>query len=349
MVLDLNMPDMHGLDVLKFVRSHPSLGRLPVLVLTTRGDESSRDAAMAAGATDVYDQAVRPAGARRARAPPARGERAGICRGGSPCRAAESTSDEFLAEFLDDYFAESDEHLTAVRRILLELEPSLAPPASLAMLEELFRSFHSLKGLAGMVDLRQAELLSHHLESYLRRLRMPTASSAAAGVDALIAGTDLLEQVLAARRLGQAPPSIDGVDGRGCGARRGTGRSSRRCRRRLRRRRSGSSASRRRRTWSRAALPSIASVRGFASSGEIIRDAAGSMRTAASRSSSWSPGDWKPEDEIWRDQGVTIEPVAPPAGQVRPATHGSAPAGRSALWRRRRRISSASTWRGSTS
>ena len=34
----------------------------------------------------------------------------------------ESTGDEFLAEFLDDYFAESDEHLTAVRRILLELE-----------------------------------------------------------------------------------------------------------------------------------------------------------------------------------------------------------------------------------
>src|SRR5687767_12761429 len=52
MVLDLNMPDLHGLDVLKFVRSHPSLGRLPVLVLTTRGDDSSRDAAMAAGATD---------------------------------------------------------------------------------------------------------------------------------------------------------------------------------------------------------------------------------------------------------------------------------------------------------
>ena len=53
MVLDLNMPDMHGLDVLKFVRSHPSLRSLPVLVLTTRGDDASREMAMAAGAT-VY-------------------------------------------------------------------------------------------------------------------------------------------------------------------------------------------------------------------------------------------------------------------------------------------------------
>jgi two-component system chemotaxis response regulator CheY len=51
MVLDLNMPDMHGLEVLKFVRRHPSLARLPVIVLTTRGDEASRSAAMTAGAT----------------------------------------------------------------------------------------------------------------------------------------------------------------------------------------------------------------------------------------------------------------------------------------------------------
>jgi two-component system, chemotaxis family, chemotaxis protein CheY len=50
-VLDLNMPDMHGLDVLRFVRSHSRYNRVPVLVLTTRGDAESRDAAAAAGAS----------------------------------------------------------------------------------------------------------------------------------------------------------------------------------------------------------------------------------------------------------------------------------------------------------
>jgi len=60
MVLDLNMPDLHGLDVLKFVRSHPSLGRVPVLVLTTRGDDSSRDAALAAGATEYMTKPFVP-------------------------------------------------------------------------------------------------------------------------------------------------------------------------------------------------------------------------------------------------------------------------------------------------
>ena len=51
MVLDLNMPDMHGLEVLKFVRAHQGFRRLPVIVLTTRGDDPSRAAAMAAGAS----------------------------------------------------------------------------------------------------------------------------------------------------------------------------------------------------------------------------------------------------------------------------------------------------------
>jgi len=51
MVLDLNMPDMHGLEVLKFVRGHEAFRQLPVIVLTTRGDDSSRTAALAAGAS----------------------------------------------------------------------------------------------------------------------------------------------------------------------------------------------------------------------------------------------------------------------------------------------------------
>ncbi|HWT44440.1 MAG TPA: response regulator, partial [Vicinamibacterales bacterium] len=36
LVLDLNMPDMHGLEVLRFVRRHQTLRTLPVVVLTTR-------------------------------------------------------------------------------------------------------------------------------------------------------------------------------------------------------------------------------------------------------------------------------------------------------------------------
>src|SRR5204863_8940091 len=61
MVLDLNMPDMHGLDVIRFVRSHDQYKDLPVMVLTTRGDEMSRDAAMEAGASGYMTKPFSPA------------------------------------------------------------------------------------------------------------------------------------------------------------------------------------------------------------------------------------------------------------------------------------------------
>jgi two-component system chemotaxis response regulator CheY len=59
-VLDLNMPDMHGLEVLKFLRSHQRYRAVPVLVVTTRGDEASRAAAMAAGASAYMNKPFVP-------------------------------------------------------------------------------------------------------------------------------------------------------------------------------------------------------------------------------------------------------------------------------------------------
>jgi len=50
MVLDLNMPDMHGMEVIGFVRSHQSYRNIPIVVLTTKGEETSRTEALAAGA-----------------------------------------------------------------------------------------------------------------------------------------------------------------------------------------------------------------------------------------------------------------------------------------------------------
>lgn len=61
MVLDLNMPDMHGLEVLRFVRSHPSFRRLPVIVLTTRSDDAGRRAALDAGASAYLTKPFIPA------------------------------------------------------------------------------------------------------------------------------------------------------------------------------------------------------------------------------------------------------------------------------------------------
>lgn len=51
MILDLNMPDMHGLEVISFVRRHELYRSIPILVLTTKGDEASRADTAAAGAS----------------------------------------------------------------------------------------------------------------------------------------------------------------------------------------------------------------------------------------------------------------------------------------------------------
>ena len=59
-VLDLNMPDMHGLEVLGFVRAHAKFRHLPVIILTTRGDEASRAAALEAGATAYMTKPFAP-------------------------------------------------------------------------------------------------------------------------------------------------------------------------------------------------------------------------------------------------------------------------------------------------
>ena len=51
MILDLNMPEIHGLEVLKFVRARPVYQSMPIIVLTTKGEESIRREALEAGAS----------------------------------------------------------------------------------------------------------------------------------------------------------------------------------------------------------------------------------------------------------------------------------------------------------
>ena len=59
-VLDLNMPDIGGYEVIEFVRGQDRLRTLPILVVTTRGDESSRTRALAAGATRFLTKPFQP-------------------------------------------------------------------------------------------------------------------------------------------------------------------------------------------------------------------------------------------------------------------------------------------------
>ena len=59
-VLDLNMPDIGGIEVLEFVRTQDKLRALPIIILTTRGDDSSRVAALTAGASRYLTKPFTP-------------------------------------------------------------------------------------------------------------------------------------------------------------------------------------------------------------------------------------------------------------------------------------------------
>jgi two-component system, chemotaxis family, chemotaxis protein CheY len=50
MILDLNMPEIHGIEVLKFVRARPIYQSMSIIVLTTKGEESIQREALEAGA-----------------------------------------------------------------------------------------------------------------------------------------------------------------------------------------------------------------------------------------------------------------------------------------------------------
>ena len=119
---------------------------------------------------------------------------------------------EFFDQFLDDYYAECDEHLVSIRRSLVLLEDDVGSGAiDRALLDNLFRSFHTLKGISGMVGLTAAEQLAHHLESYLRELREGTLILTEPGFEALVAGVSSLQAVINARRQEQPIPSIDEI------------------------------------------------------------------------------------------------------------------------------------------
>jgi len=59
-VLDINMPRLDGLSLLKIVRAHAEWADLPVLILTTEGQEGDRDQALMLGATDYMVKPFRP-------------------------------------------------------------------------------------------------------------------------------------------------------------------------------------------------------------------------------------------------------------------------------------------------
>jgi len=59
-ILDINMPRMDGLALLQAIRARPEWATLPVLMLTTEGQDADRERALALGATDYILKPFKP-------------------------------------------------------------------------------------------------------------------------------------------------------------------------------------------------------------------------------------------------------------------------------------------------
>ena len=67
LVLDLMLPKLSGLEICKEVRKDVSLNRLPVLILTAKGEEADRVVGLELGADDYVTKPFSPQRTRRAR------------------------------------------------------------------------------------------------------------------------------------------------------------------------------------------------------------------------------------------------------------------------------------------
>jgi DNA-binding response OmpR family regulator len=59
-ILDLIMPGASGLEVLAKIRSDPDRGTTPVIILTAKGQDTDRQAALAGGADDFLTKPFSP-------------------------------------------------------------------------------------------------------------------------------------------------------------------------------------------------------------------------------------------------------------------------------------------------
>jgi CheY-like chemotaxis protein len=51
-VLDLNLPKLHGRDILKFIKSSDQFRKIPVAILTTASSQREKDFCLSAGADE---------------------------------------------------------------------------------------------------------------------------------------------------------------------------------------------------------------------------------------------------------------------------------------------------------
>ena len=92
-------------------------------------------------------------------------------------------------ELLADFVLESREHVAAIESQVLTLERD---PSNSESLNSVFRGFHTIKGLAGFLELGAVQELSHEVEAVLDRARNGQFTITPPAIDVILQAADYL-------------------------------------------------------------------------------------------------------------------------------------------------------------
>jgi two-component system chemotaxis sensor kinase CheA len=97
------------------------------------------------------------------------------------------------SKYKDLFVSESQEHLEALHEAILDLERE---PDSEETLECIFRSAHTLKGMAAMMGYEGMTQLAHDMEGLLAKVHKGTLAFAPMLIDLLFECVDILNTML---------------------------------------------------------------------------------------------------------------------------------------------------------
>jgi len=98
-----------------------------------------------------------------------------------------------MNQYLEIFIEETKEHLQSMNQALLQMEKH---PGDKAMLNEIFRVAHTLKGMAGTMGFSKLAKLTHEMENVLHALRSGEMDITPDLVDILFECLDILEKYL---------------------------------------------------------------------------------------------------------------------------------------------------------
>lgn len=111
-----------------------------------------------------------------------------------------------MSQYLEIFMEEAKEHIQALNASLLHLEQN---PTDRDVVGELFRSAHTLKGMAATMGFTKTAELTHRMESSLDLVRQGLLTPNSTFITALLHAVDTLEELVESAGSGQEDAGID--------------------------------------------------------------------------------------------------------------------------------------------